>query len=145
MWHGDQKWNIPNNTRIHVHLIVCLLLFYVLAISKVLSERILTCDSVHSWWLYSAAPLRPGSHHHDLISHSVTLSWHWANLSLPNPSWLGRDKYFYVIGLIPPGIEPMRFGSLYLPKQETDTLLIRPSRLVMFIWRFTCCAYVRVE
>ena len=26
---------------------------------------------------------RPGSQHHDLISHSVTLALHWANLSLP--------------------------------------------------------------
>ena len=43
-----------------------------------------TCDS---WQLYSAAPLwyQPAQHH-DLISHSVTLSWHWANQYLPYPN-----------------------------------------------------------
>ena len=41
-----------------------------LATSKVIliSEQVPTCDSVHSWQLYSAVPL-----HHDLISCSVTL------------------------------------------------------------------------
>ena len=28
---------------------------------------------------------KSGRQHHDLISHSVTLSWHWANESLPYP------------------------------------------------------------
>ena len=32
--------------------------FYVLATSKVTSGWLLTCDSVHSSWLYSAAPLK---------------------------------------------------------------------------------------
>ena len=36
---------------------VRLLLFYILATSGVISGRVLTCDSVHSWHLYSAAPL----------------------------------------------------------------------------------------
>ena len=31
--------------------------FYLLAISKVISERVPTFESVHSWWLYSYAPL----------------------------------------------------------------------------------------
>ena len=35
----------------------CLLLFYVLAKFKVISGRVLPCDSVHSWQLYSAVPL----------------------------------------------------------------------------------------
>ena len=35
---------------------VCLL-SYVLATCKVISEGVSTCDSVHSWWLYSADPL----------------------------------------------------------------------------------------
>ena len=35
----------------------CLLELYVLATSKVISGWVLTCDSAHSWWLYSAAPL----------------------------------------------------------------------------------------
>ena len=62
--------------------------FYVLATSKVTSEWVPTCDSVHKCWLYSAAPLtgRPGHQHHDLISHSVILSRHWANQSLSYPN-----------------------------------------------------------
>ena len=36
---------------------VCLLLFYVLAPSKVISGQVQTCDSAHSWQFYSAAPL----------------------------------------------------------------------------------------
>ena len=38
-------------------LIVYLLWFYVLATSKFLAGQRLTCDSVHSWRRYSAAPL----------------------------------------------------------------------------------------
>ena len=37
-------------------LLVCLL-FYILATFKVISGCVPTCDSAHSWWLYSAAPL----------------------------------------------------------------------------------------
>ena len=37
------------------------LLFYVLATSKVISGGVPTCDSVHSWQLYSAASLATGS------------------------------------------------------------------------------------
>ena len=33
---------------------VYLLLFYILATSKVISGWTATCDSLHSWWLYSA-------------------------------------------------------------------------------------------
>ena len=44
---------------INEYRVVCLL-FCVLETSKVISERVLTCNSVHSWWLYSAAPL--GNH-----------------------------------------------------------------------------------
>ena len=44
-----------------------LMQFYILATSKVISERQPTCTSA----LYSAAP---GYRHHDPISHTVTLS-----------------------------------------------------------------------
>ena len=37
--------------------IVCLCVDYVLVTSKVISERVLTCESAHSWRLYSAASL----------------------------------------------------------------------------------------
>ena len=36
---------------------ICLLLFYILAIRKVISGRVPTCDSAHSWWIYNVAPL----------------------------------------------------------------------------------------
>ena len=45
------------------------------------------------WWLYSG---KPGRQHHDLISYSVTLSWHWANQPLPYPNnesaWLRKQQ-----------------------------------------------------
>ena len=46
--------------------------------SKVILGWVPTCDL----WLYSAAPL---GKHHDLISHSVSLSWRWAKQSIPYP------------------------------------------------------------
>ena len=75
--------------------LVCLLLFYILPTSMVISGWVLTFDCTRSWWLYSAAK------HHDWISHSVTLSWHWAYQSLPYhiimPSvWLGSNKYQFL-------------------------------------------------
>ena len=55
----------------HFHpwvLFLCLLLFYVIATSKVISGQVPTGDSAHSWWLYSAALLR-----HQATS---TLTWY---------------------------------------------------------------------
>ena len=59
------------------------LLFCILATSKGWAS---SCDSVISWQLYSAAPPKPGCQHHNLISHSLTLSWHWANQSWLYPT-----------------------------------------------------------
>ena len=54
---------------------VCVLEFYVLATSKVISGRVPTCDSVHSWRFYSAATLGDQiNQHHDPISLSTTIS-----------------------------------------------------------------------
>ena len=65
---------------------VCLLLYYIPAISTVISGPVPTCDNAHSWWLYSAAPLEGMVTNHDSKFHSVTFSWHCANQSLPYPS-----------------------------------------------------------
>ena len=53
-----------------------------------ISRWILTCDRVHSWSFYNAAPLgaRPSHQHHDPISHPGALSWHWANQPIPYPN-----------------------------------------------------------
>ena len=60
--------------------------FYPLTTSKVMSWWVLTSDSVHLWLLYSSAPLRNhAAQHHELISHSVTLSWQWTNQPLSYP------------------------------------------------------------
>ena len=54
------------------------MLFYVLATSEIISGRVPTCNSTHSWRLLSNCPTgKRGRQHHDLISHSVTLFWHW--------------------------------------------------------------------
>ena len=82
-YNKDMTWFVHTRIRpsIYTHSQgndVCLLLFYVLAATKVISRWVPTCDSAHSLWLYSG---RPGfSHHPD------ALSWHWANQSLPYPN-----------------------------------------------------------
>ena len=75
-----------------------LLEFYILVTFKVIPGQVPTCDSV-----YSAASL--GCWHHGLISHAVTLFWHWANQSWPYPINAKRQtrklqvSNLYVIGL----------------------------------------------
>ena len=61
-----------------------------------------TCDSAHAWQLHSTAPLgnQAVCQHHDLISHSVTLSWHWAHQSLPYRNAEHRAKEASSINLI---------------------------------------------
>ena len=67
-------------------LVGSLLEFYILVTSKVISGRVLTCASAHSWWFYSDDPLeRLNRQHHDSISRLVSISWHRANQSLPYP------------------------------------------------------------
>ena len=68
-----------------LYVTICLLLFYVLATSKVILGWLRTCDSAHSWRIYSATSLehQATSTMTWLLSHSVTLSWHWANQSFP--------------------------------------------------------------
>ena len=79
-------------------LFVCLLLFYALASSKVISEPVLTCDSAHSWWLYSA-----GSREHQATS---TMTWYptqspYPDIELTSPcARLGRDKYQFFKSLV---------------------------------------------
>ena len=74
--------------------LVCLLLFYILAISKVISGHIPSCDNAHAWWPYSATPLG------DQANHSITLSWHWANQPLlysNNAEHLARKQLAYIL------------------------------------------------
>ena len=72
-----------------------------IATCKVMSGWVPICGSVHSWRLYTTASLGPPSHHHhDLLSHSVTSSWHWANQSLPylnNAKQQGRKKQVSIL------------------------------------------------
>ena len=65
----------------------CVLEFYFLVTSKVISTWLMICGSAPTWQLNTDAPLQNETTHwyHDLISHSVTLSWHWANQSLSHP------------------------------------------------------------
>ena len=64
----------------------CLLEFYALATSKVVSGWVLTCDSAHSWSVYSAGPLcdeatsnmtlyRTQSHYPDMEPTNKSLSY----------------------------------------------------------------------
>ena len=72
---------------------------------------------MHSWQLYTAAPLEKSDWlHHDLISHSVT--GHWANQSMPYPNNKERqprrlqESILYVNGFTRPGIELPTFHTL---------------------------------
>ena len=74
---------------------VCLLSSYVLVTSKVISGWVPTCDSVHSWWLCSAAPL--GNQAISTMTRYPT-QLHYPILISPCPilimlsTWLGSDK-----------------------------------------------------
>ena len=80
----------------------------------------------------------PGHQYHGLISHSVTLSWHWANHSCPilsqpllpyphNSECLASN--FKLLLWIDQGLN-VWIWIPYLPKLKTDAQLIRSSRLV---------------
>ena len=79
---------------------------------------------------------------HDLLSHSVALSWHWSKQSLPYPNnaeclaQRATNTNFTVIGFTRIGFENVRsrletttFGFPDLPEQEADALLSWPPRL----------------
>ena len=91
---------LPNQqNEYHINVTnLCLLLFYVLATSKIISWWVPTCDSAHSWQLYSAASLG-----HQAAS---TITWYHTQSYYPDtestsrctilimPStMLGSDKY----------------------------------------------------
>ena len=69
-----------------------LLEFNVLATSKVISGRALIYEKARLCLFYSAAAIGNSCcWYHDLISHSVTLSSHWANQSLSCPLYAERQ------------------------------------------------------
>ena len=69
---------------------------YILAISMTISGLLSTFDSAHSWWLFQCCPT--GYSH--LLSHSVTLSWLWANQSLPYPNNAERQAKKWQISIL---------------------------------------------
>ena len=56
------------------------LLVYVLATPKVISGWVPTCSSAHSWWLYSAAPLRDQA--------AVTITWYLSHNGFDCFDWI---------------------------------------------------------
>ena len=72
--------------------------FYILLTSKVISGRVQTCNSVHSWWFYSAAPL---SHQAANTMTWYLTQWHYTDTELTSPclillmqsTKLGSEKY----------------------------------------------------
>ena len=83
------------------HMLVDWLVVGVLRTSNI--GWVLTCDSVHSMWLYNAALTRKsGCWHHDPI-----LFWHWNNQFLSYPinaecqATKQQASIWYVIGLTP--------------------------------------------
>ena len=97
----------PGGRCSQARMFTCLLLGYILATSKVISGWVPTCDSGHSWWLHSAAPLR-----NQAVS---TMTWyptqsHYPDTEPTHPctiimmmcTWLGSDKYQFHKSLVWP-------------------------------------------
>ena len=84
--------------KIDAGFLVVYLLVYILATSKIISGWVPPCNSVHSWWLYSAAP--PGDQATDTITWYPT-QWHYSDTMGTSPcpiliifsARLGNDKY----------------------------------------------------
>ena len=119
------------NLGVYVEILIYVLV--ILATPKVISGRVPTFNSPHTWWLYSAAPLGNQT--------TNTVTWYPIQSNYPDtestspchiqimPSaWLGSDRYHFYKPLV---WLNQGFGFPDLWKRETDALLIRPSRLVL--------------
>ena len=100
---------------------ICLLLFYVLETSKVISGRAPTCDSVHAWQLYSAASLRNQAAG-TMTCHPTQSHFPDTEPTLPHPDNSKRQARNRQVSIL---------QLSDLPARETDVLLIRPPHL----WR----------
>ena len=114
-----------NRLYLAVNLMDVCLLSYVLATSKVISGRVSTCDSVHSWQLYSAAWLGDQATSTMTWYPTVTVSWHKANESLPFPNndkRLAGKRQVSILrtlgwldqGWIPQGLSPSSNSQWYI-------------------------------
>ena len=114
--------------------------------------RALTCDSVHSWWLYSATSLEHQAT--GTMTCDPTLSQYPATeptspvLPYPNNAKRQTNINFKVIGLTRPVFEttssicePETFRFPDLPEWEVDALLIQlySFRLVKLAWWWCLC------
>ena len=108
-----------------------LLKLCILATSKVISQRVVTCRSVHSWWLYSAALL--GNQATSTMTKYPTQS-HYPDTVLTSPcpvlimpkARLESDEFQFYKSLVWLDWKP---NSL-TPTCEPPALPIRPPRLV---------------
>ena len=106
---------------------------YVLATSKVIfkvrSRWLLTCDSVHSWRLYSAAPL--GNQAFSTMMWYPTqshLSWHFANQSLCVPNYAEHlAKKRQALIFISHWFDSIMGLNPRSPSRDTHALSIRTS------------------
>ena len=95
------------------------------------SAQVPTCSSVHSCWLYSAAPLgkKPGHHYNELISnpyYSDTEPASHCPILIMSGAWLVSKKYQFLSHWF----FSTKIQSHILPKPDIDAQLIRPSRLM---------------
>ena len=119
-------------------LSIGLLLFSVLATSEVISGWIPSCDSAHSWWLYSAASL--GHQATGTMTCYLTLSWHWANQSLPYPN---NAKHYAKKGQV--SLVWLDQGSnLKGPDskpRDSDSWIFQHERRTVYSFGHTVCVY----
>ena len=123
-----------------ISLFACFL-FYILATSKVISGRVQTYDSVHSWQLYSAASLGHQAAS-TMTCYPTVTSWHWANKFLLYPNNAECQARKRRVSILKFCFDPTRFKTHRiwirtrdfqipdLPEWEAGAPLIRPPRLV---------------
>ena len=128
--------DVPGPRSQGANIILFCLLFYVLATSKIITGWAPTCGSVHSWWLYSAAPL--GNQVTSTMTWYLTQSYYPDtkptspfHILIMSSALLGSNKYQFLGHWF--DLTTVRTHEVQVPdfpKRETGVLLIRPSRLV---------------
>ena len=85
--------------------------------------------------LYGCLTGTPGYWHHDLLSHSVTLSWHWANQSLHYPNNAKRKARKQHISILKSSVwldQVLNPWALDTNPQSSDSLTSQHGRRELY-------------
>ena len=93
--------------------------------------------------LYCCLTGTPGREHHDLLSHSVTLSWHWAKKSLPYPNNAERPSRKRQVSIWKSLVWLVQVSNPRLRTRTRDLLILRsPKTGVMCGADGICCVCI---